>query len=120
MQLEDFYELRIDQKIWYKGEERIINGLSLPTGSRREVSFKAIITWKAWYDICKDCSTEPPKKARKFTVYRHWWLDMDTNKNKLFHSPWTVDGFFTYINNVDDIKGSTLIKTETKIIEEDI
>lgn len=74
MLYDDFFNLKIKQKIYWRGYERIIDGLWIENktwGEELNISFKTntkLIAFRNdledWHEIFEDCSFEPKIKTK--------------------------------------------------------
>lgn len=112
MKPEDFFDLKINQKIWFMGDgepkEKIIDELGFSPESKSIVRFVDTLRF-FWKDICADCSLTLPKKKKKVTLYRFTY---NWRGRRIWQSHWHDEGALTD----DDVE---LILTESKEIEVD-
>lgn len=114
MKESDFYKLHIGQKIWWNNRFNSIKSINnqrdtLPGWIKKVEFYEPYSEFFNWDDICQDCSLEPPKEKRSWTVYRYWY----SKGQEINYYGWTQE---ENMNICGDIE---LIKTETKIITED-
>lgn len=86
MKVEDFWNLKVDQLIWYQGKKFIIDSLTRSRWSgKKTISIYGNLTGEEsdknydyyFEDICAECSLEAPKEKRRF--YR--WAIIDSKGN---------------------------------------
>lgn len=108
MTTEDFYQLKIGQKIWVDGKEETIDYLSSACASMR-ISFDSFASQTIYNKIKDKCSLEPPKQK---TRYWQWKIDIG---NGLFRHGYYIseDGIGTSGDKIySDWDSITKIKIE--------
>ena len=71
MNREDFYKLRIEQKIYRNGEEKVIDAIIAHSNEKMLISFVGDNNYSTFTSIMHELSFEKPKQKQKYYLWTY-------------------------------------------------